>query len=177
LAEEIKRRQEAVERAYERDPDGFDSRTFMRRWPRILIVVDDYDRFAGQADAYRRRLADFLTSGGELGVSFLLSGNASELPRDYDDPLMQRTRKHGCGVLLSGTDGIEQFNEARRPPGQPGSGLPPGRGFVISRGRPKLFQAAVYWSEEEPPAEALSRRLEAILSRFGAPEILSNASS
>ena len=177
LAEEIKRRQEAVERAYERDPDGFDSRTFMRRWPRILIVVDDYDRFAGQADAYRRRLADFLTSGGELGVSFLLSGNASELPRDYDDPLMQRTRKHGCGVLLSGTDGIEQFNEARRPPGQPGSGLPPGRGFVISRGRPKLFQAAVYWSEEEPPADALSRRLEAILSRFGAPEILSNASS
>jgi S-DNA-T family DNA segregation ATPase FtsK/SpoIIIE len=174
LAEEIKRRQESVERAYERDPDGFDSRTFARRWPRILIVIDDYDRFAGQADAFRRRLADLLTSGGELGVSFLLSGNASELPRDYDDPLMQRTRKHGCGVLLCGTDGIEQFNEARRPQGSPGSGLPPGRGYMISRGRPKLFQAAVYWREEEPPSDALSRRLEAVLRRFGAPKPAAN---
>jgi len=112
-------------------------------WPQILVVIDDYDRFSDRENEARRTLAELLASGGNLGVGFILAGNISELPRDYDDPFIQAVRKQGNGVLLCGTEGIEQFNNARRPQGQPGAGLPPGRGFLIRRGQVRLLQTAV----------------------------------
>lgn len=162
LTEEIERRQKALEGAYEADPDGFDSQTLVKSWPHILVVIDDYDTFSARAENAKQQLADAISTGGELGVSIVVAGNLSELPRDYDDPLMQRIRRHGCGILLAGSEGLEQFNNARRPPGQPSAGLPPGRGYMIRRGQVRLFQAAAHWHEGEDPSSALAQRVEHI---------------
>ena len=149
LSEELENRQGALESAYEKDPDRFSSQEFVRQWPHLLIVIDDYDMFSTRAENASKQLGDLLSVGGDLGLSMIVAGNVSELPRDYDDPLMQRIRRHGCGLLLSGSEGLEQFNNARRPPGQPSTGLPPGRGFLVRRGQVRLFQAAAFWQEGE----------------------------
>lgn len=170
LHERIAQRKEALEKAYEADPDGFNREAILHRWEHIFVVIDDYDAFAVQIDDERGQLAECLMGGGEVGVSFAISGNISELPRDFDDPFMQRTRRHGCGVLLGGVEGIDQFNNARRPPGQPGAGLPPGRGYMIKRGQVRLFQAAVHWQEGEFSEEALGRRVQRIvMERMSSP--------
>jgi hypothetical protein len=64
---------------------------------------------------------------------------------------MMRIRRHGCGVLLGGTDGLEQFNNARRPPGVAGSGMSAGRGMMVRQGTARLFQAAAYWQQGDDP--------------------------
>ncbi|HEY43745.1 MAG TPA: hypothetical protein G4O11_07165, partial [Anaerolineae bacterium] len=162
LSEEIERRQTAIEDAYEKDPNGFNTQDFVKKWPHILTVIDDYDLFFARTENASKQFAEVISVGGDLGVSVIVAGNVSELPRDFDDPLIQRTRRHGCGLLLSGSEGLEQFNNARRPPGQPSAGLPPGRGYLVRRGQVRLFQAASYWREGEDAAAALSRRVEDI---------------
>jgi S-DNA-T family DNA segregation ATPase FtsK/SpoIIIE len=165
LNQEVSRRQEDIETAYEQDPEKFDQQVMLSRWPNILMAIDDYDNFAANCENERNQLVNCLIKGGELGMSFIITGNTSELPRDFDDPFMQRVRKHGCGVLLGGDEGIDQFNFARRPYGPPTSGLPPGRGYMIRRGQVRLFQSAAYWKEGEDPSEALSTRTNKVLVR------------
>ncbi len=81
-----------------------------------------------------------MIKGGDLGISFILAGTLPELPKDFEDPFVQRFRKLGCGVLLGGTEGIEDYNNSRRPAGQPAAGLPQGRGYIIRRNKAR-FQA------------------------------------
>ena len=164
LGKEIERRRRKVEKAYAKDPDTFDIELLAAEWPKILVVIDDYDRYADRAPDGRDELANALANGGEIGVRFLLSGNVSELPRDFDDALMRAVRRNGEGILLSGTEGIEQFNNASRPPGQPASGLPAGRGYLIRRGQARLIQAAAYWKEDDDPESALQKRIETLKS-------------
>ena len=162
LKEEIARRQARLDSLYEAAKGDFDSADVVGEWPRIVVVVDDYDRFFERAGDASRVLAELLSQGGELGVSFIVAGNVSELPKDFDDPLMRSIRRLGCGFLLSGTEGIEQFNNARKPQGQPVAGMPPGRGYLIKRGAVRLVQAAAYWSGDEPPDRALSSAMDRV---------------
>ena len=160
ILQEVDRRHGLLEKAYEADPDEFQKRTLQKTWPQICVVIDDYEKFLPQVEAERRRLQECLMRGGELGVSFLIAGHVASLPTDFDDPFIQRVRRHGCGVLLGGTDGLEQFNNARRPPGVAASGLPAGRGILVRQGVGRLFQAAAYWQQGEDPEEALARRVQ-----------------
>jgi S-DNA-T family DNA segregation ATPase FtsK/SpoIIIE len=162
LSQEIERRQRAVEKAYAKNPDSFDIDQLTEEWPMILVVIDDYDRYAERVTGARDELAKALAAGGEIGIRFLISGNVSELPRDFDDALMRAVRRNGEGILLSGTEGIEQFNNASRPHGQPSSGLPAGRGYLVRRGQPRLIQAAAYWHEGDNPEEAILQRIGAL---------------
>jgi len=154
-----------LEQAYEADPDEFQRRNLLKLWSHLCIVVDDYDKMFAQIDAERRSLQECLSRGGELGISFLIAGHVPSLPADFDDSFMMRIRRHGCGVLLGGTDGLEQFNNARRPPGVAGSGMPAGRGMMVRQGTARLFQAAAYWQQGEDPDEALTRRVHRIVAQ------------
>jgi S-DNA-T family DNA segregation ATPase FtsK/SpoIIIE len=162
LGDELERRQSRLERRYAAAAEDFDSAEVVREWPHILLVSDDYDRLFERAGESRKRLAELFTQGSDLGLSFLIAGNVSELPKDFDDPFMRGIRRLGCGFLLSGTEGIEQFNNARRPPGQPASGMPPGRGYLIKRGVVRLLQVAAYWSSQEAPEQALASAIDRI---------------
>jgi S-DNA-T family DNA segregation ATPase FtsK/SpoIIIE len=160
LNEEVARRQARLESLYEASAEDVDVTEAIRGWPHILVVIDDYDRLHERAGEARKQLAELFTRGGELGVSFLIAGNVSELPKDFDDAFIRSIRRQGCGFLLSGTEGIEQFNNARRPQGQPGAGMPPGRGYLIKRGVVRLLQVAVYWSSPAAPEQELASAVE-----------------
>lgn len=160
LSNESERRKVEVEKAYEADPDHFDLSALLGNWPHLLLVIDDYERFYQSNGMELPQLTECLQSGGELGCSFIIAGNTNDLPNSYSDHFMERFRKQGCGVLLGGIEGIDEFNNTRRPIGSHGSGLPPGRGYWIKRGRAKLFQAAAYWQEDQEPSEALQERFK-----------------
>ena len=133
--------------------------------PLLLMVADDYDVLCSTDEGATRLLRQEFVFGKRLRLGCLLSGNAAELPRDFDDPLMAKVRRNGCGVLLGGVEGIEQFNNSRRPVGQPSGGLPPGRGFLIRHGRIDLIQAAHFADQGENPQGVLEQRLWQIANR------------
>jgi S-DNA-T family DNA segregation ATPase FtsK/SpoIIIE len=156
LLSECERRAEAAERAYREDPDGFDRIRWLEQLPVHVVVIDDYDKFAAMCENGSRLLADCVARGGELGIFVLAAGNAAELPRDYDDPLMQKMRRNGCGVLLNGAQELDQFNNARPPAGFRAEGMPAGRGFLVRRGCANLFQAAAFWEPDSSPKDSLA---------------------
>jgi hypothetical protein len=92
----------------------------------------------------------------------IVAGNGSDLPKDYDDDLMKKARKMGCGLLFSGNAAIDQFNNAKSPPYQPMAGLPPGRGYFIRKGLARIYQNFMYWEEGRKPADCLQERIETI---------------
>lgn len=162
LSQEIQTRQERFDTYYEKNPDAVDATPLLEKQKQILVAIDDYDRLVSSIDSEKQMLADCLTRGAEVGVNFIVSGNASELPKNFEDPFIQRVRKQGSGILLGGTEGIDQFNNARPPVGQPATGLPPGRGYIIKRGKAILFQGAVIWEKDQDPKEALADRIAQI---------------
>ncbi len=174
LSAEIQERSRTAESLYQESPDAFHRESWLSSLPFYLVVIDDYEKLAAQCDDARRALADCLARGTDLGMAFLVAGNASELPRDYDDPLMQRIRKQGCGVLLNGISEVDQFNNAKIPTEQRTAHFPPGRGYIIRRGRAQLFQTAAYWEEGESPAESLQRYLESISVKYASTEHVAN---
>ena len=165
LQTEIGKRQEQAEKIYKKDPDKYDQIKMISSWPHILTVIDDYERFHLQTPEISNQLADCILQGGDLGTSYVIAGTLAELPKDYEDPFIQRFRKAGCGLLLGGTEGIEEFNNARRPLGQPSAGLPHGRGYIVRRGRAVLVQTAAPWGENTDPNENLQTRIDKLLSK------------
>ncbi len=156
IAENAKRAEEA-DRLYRDNPDGSGHSRWLDQLPANVIVIDDYERFAAKCEEGARLLAECAARGGEWGTIVIAAGNAAELPRDYDDPLMQRMRRNGCGVLLNGTQELDQFNNTRVPAGRRAESMPPGRGWLVRRGQARLFQTAAYWEEEDSPKDALAR--------------------
>jgi S-DNA-T family DNA segregation ATPase FtsK/SpoIIIE len=169
VLQEVDRRHHLLEQAFEADPDDFQRRSLLKTWPQICVVIDDYEKLFPQIEAERRPLQECLMRGGELGIAFLIAGHVASLPPDFDDSFIMRVRRHGCGVLLGGTDGLEQFNNARRPPGVAASGMPSGRGMMVRQGIVRLFQAAAYWQQGEDPEEALARRVQQIAPQAATP--------
>jgi hypothetical protein len=127
-----------------------------------VLMIDDYDRFALRCETANRPLAECLTAGGDVGLSVIVAGSGTDLPKDYDDDLMKKARKMGCGLLFSGNAAIDQFNNAKSPPYQPLAGLPPGRGYFIRKGQARIFQNFMYWEEGKKPADCLQERIEKI---------------
>lgn len=163
MEDEMRRRRQAIEQAYNEDNEGFDRKKFVRQWPHFLTVIDDYELFymnTSTDSALRQRLAEAVKASAGLGYSFLIAGTLAELPKDYNDPFIERFRKGGAGILLGGIEGIEDFNNTRRLPSQPAAGLPPGRGYLIRRGRAQLIQCMTYWKKDEDPADALAARVK-----------------
>jgi hypothetical protein len=126
------------------------------------MLIDDYDRLALRSEGVGALLSECLSSGGEVGLSMIVAGNGADLPKDYDDELMKKARKMGCGLLFSGNASIDQFNNAKSPPYQPLAGLPPGRGYFIHKGLARIYQNFMYWEEGRKPADCLQERIEII---------------
>jgi len=162
LLNEIEKRQKTMEKTYETNPEQFNQQTVLEKWPHVLVVIDDYDRYYQLNNGENPQLTECVQRGGELGFSFIIACNISDLPNSYSDHFVERFRKYGCGVLLGGVEGIDEFNNTRRPLGSQGYGLPPGRGFLIKRGKTCLFQAAAFWQKDQSPSAGLDLRLAQI---------------
>ncbi|GEM_PF-6783389 len=90
---------------------------------------------------------------------------------------IDRVKKSGCGVLLGGTEGIDEYNNTRRPTGSVPMGLPAGRGYIISRGQANMIQALAYWNENENPEDALGRWLKALKPATSTPTAIEQLES
>ncbi len=162
LSDAMHKRASALEEAFQKNPDRFDREAFLAGNPAYVLLIDDYDRLALRCEGVGKLLAECLTVGGEAGLSAIVAGNGTDLPKDYDDELMKKARKMGCGLLFSGNAAIDQFNNAKSPPYQPMAGLPPGRGYFIHRGETRIYQNFMYWEEGRKPADCLQERVEKI---------------
>jgi S-DNA-T family DNA segregation ATPase FtsK/SpoIIIE len=164
LEKEINGRVELIEKAYKKNPDLFDGKKILEPLPQLVVVIDDYDVFSNKiGEDEKRKLANCLVSGEEYRLSFIVAGDISRLPKEFGGQIpspLQRIKQQGCGVLLGGSEGADQFNNARIPIIQRAANLPPGRGYLIQRGQGKMFQAYTYWSENEDPISALTKRLK-----------------
>ena len=169
LLKEVDQRQVEIERIFMSDPDNFDINNVLSLWPHILVVIDDYDRFYQNMGGPVEKLVDLIQRGQDCGISFLIAGKVSDLPNSYADKFIDRVKKSGCGVLLGGTEGIDEFNNTRRPVGSAPMGLPAGRGYIISRGQTHMIQALAYWNENENPEDALKRWLKALKPATSTP--------
>lgn len=164
VEKEIKRRADIIGKAYEKNPDLFDIGKILDSLPQILVVIDSYELFSSKIEENeKRKLANCLVSGEEYGLTFIVAGDLSKLPSEFTGvgpSFIQRMKQQGCGILLGSSEGVENFNNARIPPFQRSANLPPGRGYLIQRGQGKMFQAYTYWSENEDPNSALTKRLK-----------------
>lgn len=168
LNSEIQKRREAAEKAFEKSPDTFDNKIFIKSFPHLVIVIDDYEKYdlltrpEDFSSEESKQFAHCILQGGDYGLSFIVAGTLNELPSDFQDAFIKRFRKSGCGVLLGGIENIESYNNTRRPAGQPATGLPEGRGYFIKRGKASLFQAGVLWRQGETLEQAVSQRIQGI---------------
>jgi hypothetical protein len=158
----VEQRAAAAEEAFQNDPDHDGDGAFPAAQLLYAVFIDDYDRFASRCESAPRLLARCLAAGGGAGLCMMIAGNASDLPKDYDDELMRKARRAGCGLLFSGNAAIDQFGNTKSPPYQPPAGLPPGRGYLIRKGTARIFQNYRYWEDGRTPAECLQERVAAI---------------
>jgi S-DNA-T family DNA segregation ATPase FtsK/SpoIIIE len=55
ILQEIDRRHQLMEKAYEADPDEFQRRNLLKLWSHLCIVIDDYDKLFAQIEVERPR--------------------------------------------------------------------------------------------------------------------------
>ncbi|MBA4385656.1 MAG: hypothetical protein C0410_13035 [Anaerolinea sp.] len=159
----IEKRKKDQEKQIRANADDFDQEVFLSKYSHIFVVVDDYGKFSSSlSDNERTQLNEIIQNGDETGISIVIADTMADLPKVYQDSLMSKFSTSGCGVLLGGSDGIDLFNNARIASGQPNSNLQIGRGYIIKRGKVKLFQSGVWWQQYDNPAECFQKRLERI---------------
>ena len=163
LRAEVERRRAALQNV---TGELSDARLVSALGAALVLFIDDYpdfmNEFGGDTNL-QKDLLDILNKAREVNVYLVLSGNLSELPSDFQDPLLKRARSDGSGILLSAREGIDSYKGARL--SQPTVEFPPGRGYFVRRGQPRLIQVATYFSEHEKPNEVAAfhaRRIAAI---------------
>ena len=162
LMTDLFERESVLSAAYEADPDNFNPNEVLKRFPRIVIAIDNYEALHQKYPDSSEPLANCLQKGGELGCSFIITAKLTELASNYEDRFIAQFRKRGTGILLGGSEGIDEFNNTRRPQGSAPAGLPAGRGFLVTRGTAGMLQTFTWWNPEEDAEEALIRRISEI---------------
>lgn len=164
LFEQKQNRQIQIDKLYEENPKA-DTSDLRSSWPHFLIVIDDFGKFIKSPDKSNAEKIDKLSQNAkDVGFSFVIGSKLSEFPTSvYDNAMGPPVRGQGSGILLGGSDGLDQFNQTSKPKGQPNvSGLPPGRGFMINRNQAQLMHAFAYWEEGQDPDKALQKWLKEI---------------
>jgi S-DNA-T family DNA segregation ATPase FtsK/SpoIIIE len=113
-----------------------------RSWwsgPEIYLVIDDYDLVATANGNPMVPLADYLPHAKDLGLHVIVARRSGGAARAMFDPVLARLRDLGCmGLMMSASPEEGVLLGAVRPSAQP-----PGRGTLITRGRPdQLIQVA-----------------------------------
>ncbi len=107
----MEKRAAALEDAFQKNPEKFDREALLAGYPAYVLMIDDYDRLVLRCESAGRQLAECLSAGGDAGLSMIVAGNGTDLPKDYDDDLM-KARKVGCS-LFSGNAQIDQYHSER----------------------------------------------------------------
>lgn len=160
LEAEVQHRQSKQEGAFSSDPATYDPTRAMLELGFVIIVIDNFAKLRQQVpNAIVDRLATCIVNGADVGVRLLISDDCAAVG---SDDVSKIVKKNGCGILFGGSDNLYLFNDAKPPYGRKTYNLPPGRGYIISRGHVSLFQAAAYWKPDAEPGEALRQWVERV---------------
>jgi len=113
-------------------------------WPRVLVLVDDYDIIAAGGTQPLQPLIAYLPSARDLKLSVVLARPVTGAGRAQFDPAIQAIRDTGgSGLLMNG----ERSEGALFPKVYPEQFVP-GRGKYVQRGsKPKVIQIANFTKE------------------------------
>ena len=108
----------------------------------IYVVIDDYDLVSGATGNPLMPLVDYMPHAKDLGLHVIVARRSGGAARAMFDPFLARLRDLGAmGLMMSASPDEGILLGSVRP-----CALPPGRGTLITRGRPdQLIQVA--WTE------------------------------
>jgi len=118
-----------------------------RRWwagPELVLFVDDYDLVPTVGGNPLSPLVDLLAQGRDVGFHVVAARRVGGSARSSFEPFLQRLREIAAqGMVMSGDPQEGALIADRK-----AESLPPGRGYLIRRGRTSLVQVV-----NVPPAE------------------------
>jgi len=140
VTEEIDKRRKEFDFAIESATDLIDQENFMARYPAILLVLDDYIQ---TAKSIQNKVISSLDSLLRFGFGFGLYGffglSVKEI-QSNSDSVIRLVRDCQSGALFDRGDSSNIF--ASQTPKTLSGIVPPGRGFLVSKGAYQNFQAA-----------------------------------
>jgi S-DNA-T family DNA segregation ATPase FtsK/SpoIIIE len=155
LSTEVQKRNKALGNSYWESPEKYYSENPTKKFNNIVVAIDDYATYASDKADGNQTLTDAILKGEDVGVRLFIAEDNAFMP---NDELTRRAKQYACGLAFGGSEGLNTFNISRPPYGQKTSNLPPGRGYLIKRGKVEMIQAAAYWKSNEDPFTAMKAR-------------------
>jgi S-DNA-T family DNA segregation ATPase FtsK/SpoIIIE len=143
LRGELEQRRRDLDKA-RRDAGGLvDETVFVRRYPAIVVVIDDADQFRGSVDDMQcSALETLLKRGRGLGFHLLYAGPSSDFTSSWDT-LTKAVKDGQTGFMLGSTDANDlAILNFRLPPEEQSRAMVPGRGYFARRGRYRAIHGA-----------------------------------
>ncbi|GGU07302.1 type VII secretion protein EccCa [Streptomyces violascens] len=114
--------------------------------PRIVILVDDYDILTTAGQQPLAPFLPYISSAQDIGLHFVVARRVAGSSRALYEPFLTTLRETGTTALVMTGD----RTEGQLFPGLYASAQPPGRGFLVRRGRRhQLVQTALAHQPEE----------------------------
>lgn len=133
LKEELRSRMEQLQTELEQQDDDDDEPVGRDLLP-ILLIIDDYEQLNALSRNPINDLKEYLLQSRDLRLHILVAGSSSDLGRT--DPLLTQVRAGRLGIVLGADPNDVPVLGVRM------SDMPPGRGFLVHRGRRNLVQFA-----------------------------------
>ncbi|ASR33813.1 type VII secretion protein EccC [Prauserella marina] len=126
-------------------PDQLKKRSWWKG-PELFLLVDDFDLVAPSShDNPLRPLLDYLTQGRDIGLHLVLTRRSGGAGRAMFDPVVSRIRDLASpGIMMSGKREEGPLIGNRRP-----EELPPGRGWLITRGEGERLVQFAHLPQED----------------------------
>ncbi|MFE9573989.1 type VII secretion protein EccCa [Streptomyces sp. NPDC006692] len=114
--------------------------------PRIVVLVDDYDILTTAGQQPLAPFLPYISSAQDIGLHFVVARRVAGSSRALYEPFLTTLRETGTAALVMTGD----RTEGQLFPGLYASAQPPGRGFLVRRGRRhQLVQTALAHQPEE----------------------------
>ncbi|MFG3282913.1 type VII secretion protein EccCa [Streptomyces sp. NPDC048111] len=114
--------------------------------PRIVVLVDDYDILTTAGQQPLAPFLPFISCAQDIGLHFVVARRVAGSSRALYEPFLTTLRETGTTALVMAGD----RTEGQLFPGLYAAAQPPGRGFLVRRGRRhQLVQTALAHQPEE----------------------------
>jgi S-DNA-T family DNA segregation ATPase FtsK/SpoIIIE len=143
ITEALQERRQALEEARRLEGSAHDEREFARRYPAIVLVIDDYDITSdGLLVGAKSRLEQLVKRERGLGFHLILAISSTRSGGGIDGTV-RALRDTQTGFLLGSSEQDDaQALGLRLPFGEGGRLFPPGQGYYARRGRTRRVKVA-----------------------------------
>jgi len=158
ISQALRERRQALEEARQQVGGLLDERTFLARYPALVMAVDDFSTFSAEAQpGSKERLEHMIRRERGLGFRLLVTGSSADVSSAWEG-WVKALKETQIGFLMGSSDhnDLQLFN-LRLPTGEAGKMLPPGQGYYARRGRYRRVEAATCHAGKVTLAEWVER--------------------